>query len=98
MCGRFTLASEPRHVEMRFGAKFITTDFEPTYNAAPSQLLPGILGRNPLGSSNREIVLARWGFQPAWAKHWRPRLVDHDRLSDRLTVPNVQPGTLAILV
>lgn len=58
---------------MRFGAKFIATDFEPTYNAAPSQLLPVILGRNPLGSSNKEIVLARWGFQPAWAKHWRPQ-------------------------
>ena len=46
MCGKFTLTAEPRHIEKRFGAKFITTDWHPTYNAAPSQLLPVILGGN----------------------------------------------------
>ena len=73
MCGRFSLSAEPRHIETRFGAKFFTTDFTPIYNAAPSQLLPVILGRNPLGNSEHKIVLARWGFQPAWAKNWRPQ-------------------------
>ena len=67
MCGRFSLTAEPHHIEHRFGAKFITTDFEPTYNAAPSQVLPVILGRNPLENSEHEIVMARWGFQPPWA-------------------------------
>jgi len=71
MCGRFTLTAEPCHIEKRFGAKFITTEWHPTYNAAPSQLLPVILGRNPLGNSTREIVLARWGL-PAWHKNMRP--------------------------
>jgi len=42
MCGRFSLTAESRHIEKRFGAKFITTDFKATYNAAPSQLLPVI--------------------------------------------------------
>lgn len=74
MCGRFTLTSEPRHVEKRFGAKFITTDWQPTYNAAPAQMLPVILGRNPLENSEHEIVMARWGFTPAWAKTWQPQI------------------------
>lgn len=59
---------------MRFGAKFITTDWRPTYNAAPSQLLPVILGRNPLGNSEHEIVLARWGFLLSWATHWHAQI------------------------
>jgi putative SOS response-associated peptidase YedK len=74
MCGRFSLSAEPRHIEKRFGAKFITTDWKPTYNAAPSQLLPVILGRNPLENSQHEIIMARWGFQPSWAKTWRAQI------------------------
>jgi putative SOS response-associated peptidase YedK len=74
MCGRFTRTDEPRHIEMRFGATFITTNWQPTYNAAPSQLLPVILGRNPLENSEHEIVLAKWGFQPAGAKHWHAQI------------------------
>src|ERR1043166_4630763 len=63
MCGRFTRTDEPRHIEMRFGATFITT-----------RLLPVILGRNPLENSEHEIVLAKWGFQPAGAKHWHAQI------------------------
>lgn len=74
MCGRFSLSAEFRHIEKRFGAKFITPDWQPIYNAAPLQLLPVILGRNPLENSVREIVLARWGFQPTWAQNWRPQI------------------------
>jgi putative SOS response-associated peptidase YedK len=54
MCGRFTLTSEPRLIERRFGAKFVATDWQPTYNAAPSQRLP-------------IMELATWGFVP---EHW----------------------------
>jgi putative SOS response-associated peptidase YedK len=74
MCGRYSLAAEPHHIEKRFGAKFITTDFHARYNAAPSQLLPVILGRNPLENSPREIVLARWGLQPSWARNYAPQI------------------------
>jgi putative SOS response-associated peptidase YedK len=74
MCGRFTLTAEPGHIEKRFGGRFISSDWHPTYNAAPSQMLPVILGRNPLGNSTYEIVMARWGFQPAWAKTWRAQI------------------------
>lgn len=65
MCGRFTLTAEPGHIEKRFGARFISSHWEPTYNAAPSQMLPVILGRNLLGNSTHEIVLAHWGFRPS---------------------------------
>jgi putative SOS response-associated peptidase YedK len=61
MCGRFTLTSEPRLIERRFGAKFITTDWRATYNAAPAQRLPII--RSP-----HRIELGTWGFVP---EHWK---------------------------
>jgi putative SOS response-associated peptidase YedK len=65
MCGRFTLASEPKQIERRFGAKFITTDWRPTYNAAPSQALP--IMRSP-----DRIEFARWGFVPERWKRAHP--------------------------
>jgi putative SOS response-associated peptidase YedK len=74
MCGRFTLTADSRHIEKRFGAKFITGTFELTYNAASSQMLPVMLGRNPLMNSEHEIVFARWGLQPAWAKNWTAQI------------------------
>jgi putative SOS response-associated peptidase YedK len=46
----------------RSNADLIATaqqEFEPTYNAAPSQLLPIIATYAP-----NDIVLARWGFVP----------------------------------
>jgi putative SOS response-associated peptidase YedK len=43
MCGRYTLTIDKTSVEKRFGAKFYIAqasyDWEPTYNAAPSQML-----------------------------------------------------------
>ena len=44
MCGRYTLTIDKTMIEKRFGAKFYiaqpTYDWSPTYNAAPSQMLP----------------------------------------------------------
>jgi putative SOS response-associated peptidase YedK len=71
MCGRFSLTADPQHIEKRFGARFISSHWEPTYNAAPTQMLPVILARNPVGNSTHEIVLAVWGL-PAWSKNMRP--------------------------
>jgi putative SOS response-associated peptidase YedK len=62
MCGRYTMTAETRQMERRFGARFVSGRFEPTYNAAPSQLLPIIVNEEP-----DAIVLARWGFLPEWA-------------------------------
>lgn len=44
-----------------FGATFVSgsCEFEPTYNAAPAQMLPIITTYAP-----GEIVMAQWGFLP----------------------------------
>ena len=64
MCGRYTLTIDRSTIEKHFGGRFYIAqqEFESTFNAAPSQLLPIIR----TGSPNR-IELARWGFVP---EHW----------------------------
>jgi putative SOS response-associated peptidase YedK len=66
MCGRYTLTIDKSTIEKRFGAKFISGRFEhyePTYNAAPSQLLAIIRTYH-----EDRIELAKWGFVP---EGWR---------------------------
>jgi Uncharacterised protein family (UPF0182)/SOS response associated peptidase (SRAP) len=61
MCGRYTMTVDQRTVEHRFGAKFISGHFEhyePTYNAAPSQMLPIIRTYHP-----DRIEFAKWGLR-----------------------------------
>ena len=64
MCGRYSLFTPPDDLEERFDARF-TFEFEPRYNAAPSQRLP-VVGRvgppghqPPLQSPNRSRGLVR---------------------------------------
>jgi putative SOS response-associated peptidase YedK len=61
MCGRYTLTVDKSTIEKRFGAKFYIArpayDWTPTFNAAPSQLLPIIRTHHP-----ERIELAKWGF------------------------------------
>jgi putative SOS response-associated peptidase YedK len=59
MCGRYTLTIDKSTIEKRFGGRFYIAQqgFEPTYNAAPSQLLPIIRTHAP-----DRIELAKWGF------------------------------------
>jgi putative SOS response-associated peptidase YedK len=51
MCGRYTLTIDKSTIEHRFGAKFYIAapsfDWSPTFNAAPSQMLPIIRTYNP---------------------------------------------------
>src|SRR5262245_60458288 len=70
MCGRYSITIDKSTIEYHFNAKFVTgaQEFEPTYNAAPSQLLPIIT--TDKGPS--AIVLAKWGFVP---EHGLPRTV-----------------------
>ena len=74
MCGRYSIAIEPRALEERFGA-VLTERAAPRYNAAPSQALPVILGSDP-----RRIVLVRWGIAPAWLAKAKGR---HDIINVR---------------
>ena len=61
MCGRYTLTIDKSTIEKQFGARFYIAqqEFEPTYNAAPSQHLSIIRSHHP-----DRIELARWGFVP----------------------------------
>ena len=83
MCGRYTLTIDKSTIEHHFGAKFYIAqasyDWSPTYNAAPSQMLPIMRTHKP-----DTIELARWGF---WPEEWkrialdglpRPTLVEHE--------------------
>ena len=62
MCGRYSLFVPQDTVEQRFGATFVE-EYEPRYNAAPSQDLPVILDEAP-----EEIRSARWGLIPEWGE------------------------------
>jgi len=67
MCGRYSLTIDKSTIEKSFGAKFYIAhpdvDWSPTYNAAPSQMLPIIRTHAP-----GRIELARWGF---WPEEWK---------------------------
>ena len=62
MCGRYTLKSKGIDLQRE-----LNLDREPVvearFNIAPTQAAPVVLDTNP-----RELVLARWGFTPRWAK------------------------------
>jgi putative SOS response-associated peptidase YedK len=61
MCGRYSLFTPPDDIEERFGATFVE-EFQPRYNAAPSQSLPVIIDASP-----ERIDAKEWGFVPPWA-------------------------------
>ena len=58
MCGRYSLFTPPEELEERFDAQF-AFEFEPRYNAAPSQRLPVITGEDPA-----TIRRLEWGLIP----------------------------------
>jgi putative SOS response-associated peptidase YedK len=62
MCGRYSLVKKAIPKEHRYAAKFAGIEPEPTYNAAPSHLLPVM----PLNSLKAEFF--SWGLLPSWAK------------------------------
>lgn len=48
----------------RFNAQTSLVDIEPSFNAAPSQLVPAITYKN----GERVLRGLKWGFVPVWAK------------------------------
>lgn len=67
MCGRYSIAIEPKTLEKRFDA-VISESFGPRFNAAPSQPLPVILNSAP-----DRIALVRWGLSPMWMTNTKRR-------------------------
>ena len=61
MCGRYSLFAPSGDIEARFDAGF-AFEFEPRYNAAPSQSLPVITDADP-----DTIQRMEWGLIPAFA-------------------------------
>ncbi|MEO6867020.1 MAG: SOS response-associated peptidase [Gaiellales bacterium] len=65
MCGRYQLALPGRTLADLLDAQLAAGDVQPTWNAAPTQVLP-ILG---LASTGRRVLQgAEWGLVPAWAR------------------------------
>jgi len=62
MCGRYSLVKKIIPKEHRYAAKFAGIEPEPTYNAAPSQILPVL----PMSSAKAQFF--NWGLLSAWAK------------------------------
>jgi putative SOS response-associated peptidase YedK len=86
MCGRYTLTVDKSTIEKSFGAKFYIAsasyDWEPSYNAAPSQRLPIIRSYHP-----ERIELATWGFVPEGWKSSKIRPQNNARLETADTKP-----------
>jgi putative SOS response-associated peptidase YedK len=72
MCGRYattqTSASLNQVFEIDVANSFV--ELEPDYNMAPTKLAPIVIGRAPEKSAapQRELLTARWGLIPSWAK------------------------------
>jgi putative SOS response-associated peptidase YedK len=67
MCGRYTQTSAFEELAERFGITVEDDDHEdltPRYNTAPSLRVPIVIA----AESGRRLLMARWGFRPAWVK------------------------------
>jgi putative SOS response-associated peptidase YedK len=71
MCGRYTQTAAFDELALRFGITVEDTapeDLPPRYNVAPSQPVPIVVAHN----GGRRLVMAKWGFRPAWMKTGSP--------------------------
>ncbi|MDF9796016.1 putative SOS response-associated peptidase YedK [Catalinimonas alkaloidigena] len=70
MCGRYSIGAEIQALAKRLEVT-VPPDFEPNYNAAPSQRLPIVSNYQP---SN--FTYFQWGIVPFWAKEEQKRLIN----------------------
>jgi putative SOS response-associated peptidase YedK len=63
MCGRYTVAVDPMLLAERFGVE-LPAGTMPRFNVAPTDPVLALTER----SAGRELMLARWGLIPHWAK------------------------------
>jgi putative SOS response-associated peptidase YedK len=68
MCGRVRLSSDVSEIKLVFSIPphRPTPNFPPSWNAAPSDLLPVV--RHDRKAGDRSLDLLRWGLVPFWAK------------------------------
>lgn len=63
MCGRYTLSTPVGALAEEFGLGGALPDLPASYNIAPTQEVPAILGND----GGRRLEMLRWGLIPAWA-------------------------------
>jgi putative SOS response-associated peptidase YedK len=79
MCGRFVSARKRLELLEKFAAErdSVGADRDPDYNVAPTKRIYTVREREdrgvqggpvPLGKTQRELRLVRWGLVPPWAK------------------------------
>jgi putative SOS response-associated peptidase YedK len=64
MCGRY-IVEGVQEISERFQLRDIGLPFAPTFNAAPSELLPVVIADD---DGERQLRLLRWGLIPKWSK------------------------------
>jgi len=70
VCGRYATSRTPSTLVADFEADLgeLFEDVGPDYNVAPTKLAPLVVGRSDDGRPRRELVTAKWGLVPSWAK------------------------------
>ncbi|MCI0487152.1 MAG: SOS response-associated peptidase [Blastocatellia bacterium] len=63
MCGRFVRESTIPDIAEAFGIENVSSDLEPSYNIAPTQMIAAIID-----DGQKQLVEVRWGLIPSWAE------------------------------
>jgi len=66
MCGRFQLSVKGKEISERFNTEVFDEMYKPSFNCAPTQLLPVITDASPY-----KMSMLHWGFIPSWTKNLR---------------------------
>ncbi len=61
MCGRFQLSVKGKEISERFNTEVFDEIHKPSFNCAPTQILPVITDVNP-----HKISFLQWGLVPSW--------------------------------
>lgn len=75
MCGRYATSQTSDDLIRDFGADLVSLgdELDPDFNMAPTKQAPVLVGRRADGAADgapaqRELLSARWGLIPSWAK------------------------------
>ena len=95
MIERYSITSSPLTLKERFGVE-VPAYYAPSYNAAPTKLLPVITNTSPNG-----ISTFYWGETPGWAKNKTPgeKLINVriESLSEKLSLRKALAKTRCII-
>lgn len=63
MCGRYVCTQSTADIAAAFAVTEILLDWQPSFNIAPTQIVPAVVHTNA-----RKLVGLKWGLVPSWAK------------------------------